>query len=231
MNRTITNSIRYIIDEFVPPILRDSKWFMYLFFFIFFKGKKIKLYMEFKQLVYLMNDQEYAEAYRQLDCMGTDRPTDLNQLSINYMLKNISSEATNLLDVGCGRGYWLNKLGEITNLNLTGFDMHDSVALTTATYVQGRIEKLPFAEKSFDIVTCHHLLEHLKDLPAAISELKRVAKKQLIIVVPCQRYYYYTLDMHINFFPIKEYLQEVMKIEKYTCENKWGDWVYIGYLD
>jgi ubiquinone/menaquinone biosynthesis C-methylase UbiE len=231
MNRTLTNSIRYIIDEFVPPILRDSKWFMYPFFFIFFKGKKIKLYMEFKQLVYLMNDQEYAEAYRQLDCMGTDRPTDLNQLSINYMLKNISSEATNLLDVGCGRGYWLNKLSEITNLTLTGFDMHDSVALTTANYVQGRIEKLPFADKSFDIVTCHHLLEHLKDLPAAISELKRVAKKQLIIVVPCQRYYYYTLDMHINFFPIKEYLQEVMKIEKYTCENKWGDLVYIGYLD
>lgn len=231
MNRTITNSIRYIIDEFVPPILRDSKWFMYPFFFIFFKGKKIKLYMEFKQLVYLMNDQEYAEAYRQLDCMGTDRPTDLNQLSINYMLKNISSEATNLLDVGCGRGYWLNKLSEITTLNLTGFDMHDSVALTTANYVQGRIEKLPFADKSFDIVTCHHLLEHLKDLPAAITELKRVAKKQLIIVVPCQRYYYYTLDMHINFFPIKEYLQEVMKIEKNTCENKWGDWVYIGYLE
>ncbi len=231
MNRTITNSIRYIIDEFVPPIIRDSKWFMFPFFFIFFKGKKVNLYMDFKKLIYQMNEEEYAEAYRELDCIGTDRPTDLNQLSVNFMLKNISAEAINLLDVGCGRGYWLNKLGKLTDLKLTGFDMHDSVPLSKANYVRGRIENLPFPDKSFDIVTCHHTLEHLKDLPSAIYELKRVARKQIIIVVPCQRYYYYTLDMHINFFPIKEYLQDAIKIEKNTCVNIWGDWVYIGLID
>ena len=72
--------------------------------------------------------------------------------------------------------------------------------------MKGRIETLPFADKSFDVVTCSHTVEHLVNLERCISELVRVARKQIFIVTPKQRYFYYTLDEHVNFFPFKEKL-------------------------
>ena len=136
-----------------------------------------------------------------------------------------------MLDVGCGRGFWLNTVSEKTNLEVTGLDMYDEVKLTKGNYVKGNIERLPFPDKSFDIVTCHHTIEHLINPKPAIEELKRVAKNQVMIVTPCQKYYYYTMDMHINFYPIKEYLQQEIKMKKYECKNIWGDWVYIGKVE
>jgi hypothetical protein len=60
--------------------------------------------------------------------------------------------------------------------------------------------------------------------------LKRIARKQLVITVPCQRYYYYTLDLHIHFFPLKSMLINAMGIDNHTCVNQAGDLVYIGLL-
>ena len=42
------------------------------------------------------------------------------------------------------------------------------------TYRQGDAMRLPFADASFDVVTCQTLLIHLPDVPAALRELTRV---------------------------------------------------------
>jgi hypothetical protein len=68
------------------------------------------------------------------------------------------------------------------------------------------------------------------DIKKAVSELIRVAKKQIIVTVPCQHYFYYTLDLHIHFFPKKEILINLINIENYKIKKIAGDWVYIGYL-
>jgi 2-polyprenyl-6-hydroxyphenyl methylase/3-demethylubiquinone-9 3-methyltransferase len=39
---------------------------------------------------------------------------------------------------------------------------------------RGRLERLPFADGSFDTVVAADVLEHLPDLPAAVNELARV---------------------------------------------------------
>ncbi len=39
MNRKITNTIRFVLDELIPPIIRDSYWFMYPIFYIVYKGR------------------------------------------------------------------------------------------------------------------------------------------------------------------------------------------------
>lgn len=62
---------------------------------------------------------------------------------------------------------------------------------------------MPFADKSFDVVTCSHVVEHLPKLEQCMEELVRIARKQVFIVTPCQRYYYFTLDEHVNFFNSK----------------------------
>ncbi len=232
MNRSITNAIRYVMDNWLPPAIRDARWFMYPFFHIWFKGKNVRLYMDFKDIAYTLTEEEFSEIYRNLDCLAYDRPTDMNMPSIKYLVDMIDKDAKNLLDVGCGRGFLLNYIGENTNLDLTGCDLYDSVpTLKKASYSKGTIYKLPFADKQFDVVTCSHTIEHLRELPQAIEELKRVAKKQLIIVTPCQRYYFFTMDLHLNFYPIASYLQKEINIKDNICTNIQGDWVYIGRMD
>ncbi len=226
MNRGFTNTIRFIIDECIPPVIRDSRWFMYPFFWFWFKGKKIRLYMDFKKLAWKMSDEEFIQCYRDLDCRATDRPTDLNRKSIDHMLAVLDPTANSVLDVGCGRGEWLKILKQKTHLQLTGCDVFEKPLVEGVDYKQGLIESLPFADKSIDIVTCNHTIEHIRDLDKAISELKRVARKQLIIVTPKQRYYYYTMDLHLHFFPIKENLTELIGIENSECVNCGGDWCY-----
>lgn len=219
------------MDECIPPIIRDSKWFMYPFFWYWFKGKNIPFYMDFKKIVNNLTTEEFENSYRQLDCKAGDRPTDLNTLCIEHMLKKIPAGNLSFLDVGCGRGYWLNRLRQEGKTNLTGCDVFENMQLPWANYIKCNIESLPFEDKSFDIVSCHHTLEHVRDIEKAVSELKRITRKQLIIVVPRQRYNYYTLDLHLHFFWIEQELTRLINLKRYECRNLTGDWCYIGYID
>lgn len=230
MNRHVTNMIRKIMDEGFPAFIRDSRWFMYPFFWYWFKGKNLSLYMDFKKIAWGLTEEEFNRVYRELDCRATDRPTDLNQKSINRMLAKLDPAAGSLLDVGCGRGQWLSIVEKNRkNIQLTGCDVFEEAMHSQPfTYIKGSIYQLPFADQSFDIVTCHHTIEHLPDIEKAVAELKRVCRKQLIIVTPRQRYYYYTLDLHLHFFPEKEYLQQVTGLTESDCVDCDGDWCLIA---
>lgn len=228
MQREVTNVIRFILDELIPPIIRDNKYFMYPLFYLAYKGKNVRKYMEFKSLAYDMTEEEFNQAYEEMDSVGTRRATDMNKASMDYVLEHYDKSAKTMLDVGCGRGYWLDLVSDETNLKLTGVDVLNHVELKNAEYVRGDMEKLPFKDNSFDIVFTSHTVEHVRDLPAAMSELRRVAKKQVIVVTPRQRYYYYTLDMHLNFFPTEAFLQRDMGLNDPHIHDAKGDWVYIA---
>ncbi len=230
MNRKITNIIRFVLDECLPPLIRDNKYFMYPLFYFWFKGRKIQDIMEFKSNVWAMSKKEFDLFYNERTSLAKDRATDLSDDSIDYMIKFLKKEScTNILDVGCGNGYWLGRVVEDVQIRSTiGCDVFNMVGFKHSDYQKGDIENLPFEDNSFDVVTCHHVLEHVINLQQSIDELKRVCRKLLIVVVPCQRYYYYTLDEHINFFPYKEYLEHVLKLDEFSCENIKGDFVYIG---
>ncbi len=227
-NRSFTNTVRYFMDEWLPPAIRDSKLFMYPFFYYAYKGKNIKAVMNLKKKVFKWTDEELSEFYANRDTrFSNSRPTDLSKQSIDYIFTKISSDNNTLLDVGCGSGFFLelaNKRGFIT----TGCDIIPNKSFNHSDYFQGSVEKLPFEDDSFDIITCSHTLEHVVDFEKAVEELKRVAKYKLCVVVPCQRAYYYTLDEHIRFFPYKWMLEQEMKMEFYACEKIHGDLVYIA---
>lgn len=217
------------MDECLPPVIRDSKWFMYPFFKVWFKNRNISEIMDFKRKVQHLNNEEFAELYRRTVSKSADRPTDINEASIEYMLKHTDPTAESMLDIGCGRGYWLNLVAEkLPSLELTGVDFYDDVPLKKGNYVRGNIENLPFPDKSFDVITCCHVIEHLQNLPKAIEEMKRVARKQIIIATPCQRYYYYTLDFHLHFFPTEYSVSGLFQLKHYECKKIDGDWLYIG---
>ena len=231
MNRNITNIIHFFMDECLPPIIRDNKYFMWPFYFFAYRGKNIKQVMEFKKNVYQFTSEEYTDFYSGLNTISRNRLTDINTPSLNFILDNLYKDAGNLLDVGCGRGYLLKQIKKkYPALKLSGVDVVEKYASSEFKYIKGNIENLPFEDKSFDVVTCCHTIEHIINLDQAISELKRITRKQLIIATPCQRYFYYTLDEHINFFPYREQLTSLINIKEHSCRKILGDWVYIAEI-
>ncbi len=230
MKREITNAVRYLMDNWLPPVIRDNKYFMYPVFYYWFNGKNIARIMNFKKDVFYMSNEEYTHLYETIETRSKGRPTDMNNASIEYITSHADKSAETMLDVGSGRGYFLNVMAERTSYKLTGTDIYDNIPGLKANYVKGYVEKLPFPDKSFDIVVCSHTVEHIINLKQAMDELKRVARKQLIIVTPCQKYNFYTLDLHVNFFPTKEMLNREIGMADFECTNIQGDWVYIGRI-
>jgi ubiquinone/menaquinone biosynthesis C-methylase UbiE len=100
-------------------------------------------------------------------------------------------------------------------------------------FVAAEVERLPFPDRSFDVVACCHTLEHVTDLGAAWRELQRVARRRVLVVVPRQRYYYYTLDEHLHFFPDAASLERALGLAgaAFTLESIWGDWLLDVALD
>ncbi|QSE97820.1 class I SAM-dependent methyltransferase [Fulvivirga lutea] len=231
MNRKFTNLIRYFMDEWIPPAIRDSKWFMYPFYWYAYKGKNLKSVMDFKSNAYKMSKEEFSDFYTKRDTrFSNSRPTDLSQKCIDFMFDQIGNTDQSLLDVGCGSGYFLEQAAK-KGFATTGCDVIKGLKYEHSNYVQANVESLPLDDNSFDIVTCSHTLEHVIDFETSINELKRVAKKLLIVVVPCQRSFYYTLDEHVRFFPYKGALEQAMKMQNFKCEKIWGDLVFIGKIE
>lgn len=103
---------------------------------------------------------------------------------------------TRLLDCGCGYGFTLRMLAELTQAELVGLDgdpervAHTLRALRrydTVSAITGDAQNLPFDEATFDRVVCSEVLEHLPDDARAVRELARVLKPggDLVVTVPC----------------------------------------------
>jgi SAM-dependent methyltransferase len=97
------------------------------------------------------------------------------------------------LDAGCGEGFVARRvINAAPGISLTGCDVSPSAleiaadANREARFVAGSVVDLPFPDRSFDVVGCFEVLEHLPDdLPRrALSELARVARNAVVLSVP-----------------------------------------------
>ncbi len=236
MNRRFTNMVRFILDECIPPLIRDTRWFMYPFYWIGYRGKNLETAIHFKQRVSSMSKKEYSDFYNSLDTISRNRKTDLNQECIDEILTAIPDGPIRILDVGCGNGYLLKWIEtHRPRASLHGVDIKvprtESDANSKITYHQAEITELPFDDGSFDFVISTHTLEHCLRLDEAIRELKRVAREQLLIVTPRQRPYLYTIDEHVQFFFYPELLTVPIDIQNHRCISLGGDWFYQGILE
>ena len=242
MNRNLTYLIRFFLDEFIPAFIRDSKWFMFPLYCIAYRFHNIKTIMNFKKYVYRYSQADFKAFYSNLNSISRHRLTDLNKESLEIILNVIATEAGSygryigIIDVGCGSGYTLKKIQDMvekeSNLKyLIGSDIVKNKHFPKVfPFVESDVLSLPFFDNSFDIVLCCHMLEHIIDVKKAIVELYRVARQKIIIVVPCQRYYFYTLDEHVHFFQYVDQMLFTLGISSSSivfCKKIKGDWLLV----
>ncbi len=103
----------------------------------------------------------------------------------------IAKPGANVLDVGAGAGQFANmlaacgKFDSVTALDRIRFEKYVEFHPALSRR-EGNITALPFADDSFDVVTCMEVLEHVPHdvLGPGIAELRRVCRGQLIMSVP-----------------------------------------------
>ncbi len=80
-----------------------------------------------------------------------------------------------LLDIGTGNGEIACYLGE--HYDVISVDVTDQREVYDGfTFIQFDGEKLPFSDKSFDIVVSNHVIEHMANADKHLSEMGRVLK-------------------------------------------------------
>jgi SAM-dependent methyltransferase len=104
-----------------------------------------------------------------------------------------------ILDLPCGRGFYLNMFRYVSQCHLVGADLDWDVVLKAQQNVghlddvdiQGvNIYQMPYADNTFDAVILSEVLEHLDDDEQALKEAYRVLKPNgvLAVTVPHANY-------------------------------------------
>ena len=123
-----------------------------------------------------MKSQVDIAHYNFMDYIDKDR-----FLSYRTQLELITEiNPHSILDIGVGRKLLEKLLPE--DIRYTGLDFDFNLRPD----VQGNIEFLPFKNKSFDLITCFEVLEHLPfdKIVFILKELKRVSRGKVLISLP-----------------------------------------------
>jgi SAM-dependent methyltransferase len=94
-----------------------------------------------------------------------------------------------LLDYGCGRGETL-RLARERGMVALGTDLDpECVAISrehgeTVLLESPRDPVVQFGEKSFDVVTCFHVLEHVDRPQEVLAALGKIARRYVLLAVP-----------------------------------------------
>ena len=95
-----------------------------------------------------------------------------------------------VLDAGCGVGFYAAELLARGAASVDGFDASESMIerarrrVPAATFTVAALgEPLPYAEEAFDAVVCALVIHHVDDRPAAYREIRRVLRPEARFVL------------------------------------------------
>jgi SAM-dependent methyltransferase len=221
-DRRVTSVVRRLLDDYLPPVIREwrplNRWMATTF-----HGAAFDL--DFKERAFAMSPREFADAYAALAAGGGRyRDTDTTPAQISAICEAARGR---VLEVGSGNGAVAEALAaqhDVTALEVTLGSAAETARRAHCTTALASLPNLPFADAAFDTVVCAHTLEHVPDLYAAARELRRVADR-VIVVVPRQRYYKYTVDYHLHFFPSAAPLEHLLEGHAREVD---GDWFVVS---
>jgi SAM-dependent methyltransferase len=101
-----------------------------------------------------------------------------------------------VLEVGCGEGIVLATLAaRLPGARFDGLELDETTLERArarcpgARLVRGDACELPFEDRSFDLVVCLEVLEHLPEPARALRELRRVARTGCLLSVPHEPFF------------------------------------------
>lgn len=122
----------------------------------------------------------------------------INKFNHSYVIKNQPQKFVSTLEIGCGDGEHISYevLDHVQRQNYVATDIRQNMVDAfkqnhkDIACVVGDIETiLPYPEGSFDREIAIHVLEHLRNLPLAVTEMYRLINKsngELAVVIPCE---------------------------------------------
>lgn len=184
-------------------------------------GSKIYAILPFTSI-----DSEKAEKAK----FPEDRMSLLRARVLPKVLGEIKGEM--ILDIGSGFGTVTIQIAQNNpDSKVYGIDIHDSLidqaqmnakilSLPNLEFKTGSAYALPFESDFIDVTTCFFMLHHLEDIKLALLEVKRVLKKDglLIAVEPLEHHHHH--GPQFSEIEWKELFEEVgLYAETQNCEG------------
>jgi len=126
-----------------------------------------------------------------------------------------------LLDLGCGGGTNTEKLAKIyKRARVYGCDISQTAIAYAKKYGGGKVKYavikgkiFPYKSNTFDVVVCLDVLEHVPNVEAFLTQIRRVLKKngKLYLVIPCEgQAFTYTKAL------------QIFGLDRYFTRKYWG---------
>lgn len=142
---------------------------------------------------------------------------ELEHLNRYYFVVNqIDLKDKVVLDIASGEGYGSNILATYAQ-NVIGVDISDEAIEHAKTkykkdnlkFIQGDAIKIPLEDNSIDVVVSFETIEHHDKHVEMINEIKRVLKKDGILIISSpDKYHYSEVRNYNNIFHVKELYYE-----------------------
>lgn len=125
-----------------------------------------------------------------------------------------------ILDAGCGRGFYVYALSMLSfPKEICGIDIKEEyLKVAKQNCIDKRVQlqqtsiyNLPFPDEYFDCVISSEILEHLKDDGKALQELKRVIRKNGILLITVPNYNFPFLWDPINWILMRIFNTHINK--------------------
>lgn len=124
-----------------------------------------------------MRTQVVADTPQALDLAPRPAAHDSPEEYFQQRLEQIVRPGDRILDAGCGAGKFSRMdFAKEIGCHLTGVDLQEALGRNQQmdSRVRADLKRLPFSDKSFDVVNCRLVIEHLDAPQAALDEFHRV---------------------------------------------------------
>lgn len=160
--------------------------------------------------------------------------THWKHASLEVLLRHAAPGEKTVLDYGCGRGETLQIFGH-AGFKVTGADV-DPECVKRASRFGPAVQLDPdrpvqqFGARSFDVVTCFHVLEHVENPRKTLSELAQISRQYVLIAVPNLRYLNLLFTRTVDIAFVNEgHLQSwdhwhLRSLAERHCGLEWVDW-------
>lgn len=101
----------------------------------------------------------------------------------SYLNKGLCTFQSNILDIGCGNGFLLNRLSTWGFTELTGVDPYISEDVYYSNGVRVLKKEIKELSDSYDLIMMHHSFEHMPNPCEVFKDVSRILSKNGLLII------------------------------------------------